>query len=1632
MSAASRLARRLGLVVTGFVMGILGLALGVWFYLEAGRVEQARTDVGEDVLLARERAERIDAVADTAVRFELADVVLREARDTVLASRALTMTLDPETLGGTGPIEFRDVTVDRPVARIIQSPDGEWNYERAFGLTDPARTTDGDESRPLLFRNVTLASGRLRLLMPAGPPPEEGAVFVPNLAATNLGGITYNLYDVSGVAGNLSSARIGGPDGWRVEFTSLRGDLAQPDMILSARGWAEQEGVDAVVFDIDQAEVGGSTLASEGMLTFTENGFLYDLRLVGAPLQFVDFRPLLPNLPAEGGADFDVDILSISPERLSLDFRELDVDAMGSRIVGRLGVAVGGEIGPSLLSAEVDLAPLRLAALEELGMVRELPVTGVVEGRLTTAGVDEGFASVDLTATLVPRDEPEAAPSVVQADGAVALAGAAEELTLDGMTLGFVPLRPATFAALMPERREMLRGIIDGSIVLGGTLREVHFADGILEYEVGNAAPTRLSGITGRATLSPELSYEINAVAQPLSLATVNELFPAAPFRSATVTGPVAIVGGPESITVDGDLTGPAGGIDFQAAIRLGDPLGFDVAGTVSALETGMLLRPELDVEGPLRGTFAASGTTESLTFDVDLEHRDGRFDLSGSAVPTADPPIVNVQGDVAAFNIGTLLGDPLLFAERMSGPIVIRGGGGTPYTFDLDLRGDSALLELEGFFEPGDVPSYRVTGEVAGLDLSRLPLARQLPSSSLSTTIDVDARGADLETLEGTFSFDASRSILGGRQLDAALGDVEIRAGVLYIDTLDITYDRNRFAATGTWGLRTPSQEPLRYSLTAPDLASLGRLLTPIGSLPLRLNGSVSTSGVVAGSIEYPVIDGVVDVREIRYGDFSATSIGADLDISHTPDGGWSGEMVVEGTEVVFPGGEGLQSLRLNATGDRNSIAFDLDAALNGQTSLAASGSLEVADLRPRAAALDQLSLSLAEDTWSLTRPAGIRFSQEEGLAVDDLLLQRSGPGGGLISVDGRIPPTGTADLAIHAENLDLSNLQYISRRMPVVEGVFSLDAVITGPQANPEMTIAGRLADFAYEGASAESIVFDGTYVNQRFEGAAEANAAGARLFRADVSVPMLLSFEHLVPSLEDVPDAPLQMTIVADSLPLDLLAALAPGMREGTGVARALINVTGTTDAPELEGSARLDDGAVFIEPLGVRYSDIDVDLELAGSRLSINSLSARSGGTLVVSGVIDFPSGVTPRFELSASMDGFRVMNDRTKAELSASGELAIAGPADEPVVTGNVSISESTIFVPELATSEPTLELGYLDAPAVGPLPPQEVAVGPGFLGNLRIDGVELRVGESVWLQSNEMRVQITGDLIVFRSGEDLRVFGGLEAMRGTYTLEISGIARSFDVVSGRVQFFGTGDLNPSLDITAGYRVRQATVGSGGDVTILVQLSGTLLSPRIQLTSDTAVPLAESDLISYLIFGRPNFELGGVNAGFAQQVLVQEVVGGIVASRIEPTILRRGLCDWVRVRAGAPSTLVGFLQAGTFTNAAIECGWELASDFFLTGQTGLGLFSGERAEGRLGLEWQIDSQWMWAASYGAVQRSPLARIFDTGVRTQFSTDIRRQWEYGRPSPSSSIELLTEDEPLPPPVEEDAPGGPVPQP
>jgi hypothetical protein len=1614
--------RKVGLVLAGVVMGALGLVFGLWFYLQAARIDEVRTGIGERLRIAREAVVRVRFVEQDAIRFTLRDIALLDpAGDIVFSAPRAVLTLDVPSLDGEGAIEFYDVQLIDPLAYLIQSPAGVWNYEEPLRLTAADRLVETEPGRALIFRDVRIVNGEMVVAIP-GEPPTEDTRFAANLPLTQIGGAWYQAYEIADVQSRLAQVRIGGPIGWRVDMASLTARVVEPDLRISQmQGTAEQVGADAFRFSLGTLRFGETVLAGSGLVRFADHGFEYDLEIAADPFRLADFRPIFPNLPTEGEGRLTVAVQTLTPERVAFGFTGMDFEALGSRVLGALSVAVGGEVPVSLLDADLELAPLRLAALEELGLVDALPIVGEISGRVTTTAAAAGLADVDLRMTLVPRADPAVPPSLVFATGSIAVGGAFEEVRLDGLALSVQPLYLAMFRPLLADPPDFLRGTIQGSLELAGTISDLTIADGALAYQVGGAAPTRLVDLSGRIRTEPSLSYEVSAVAQPLTLTTLTELFPAMPFRAATVSGPIRIVGDRAAVRASADLTGPAGGIEFTGSLALAEPARFEVSGTMSAFAAGMLLRPELPIEGPLSGRFAAQGTTDHFEFDVDLTQLAGRFILTGSVTPAVDPPRFQATGEVIDFRVGVLVGDPQLFPDPMSGGIAVAGGGGDPYRFDVDLAGVIGRLDLAGFYLPAAVPSYEVTGQVAGLDISRLPTAVALPTSSLTASVAVRARGTDLETLEGSFAFDATGSTLGGLPLDAAIAQVHVIGGVAVVDTMNVRLESTQLQVSGAWGLLRPAAEPLRYSLTSPDLSVLARLLNQTALIPPQLAGRVEAVGEVGGSVENPIVVSRLEGSNLRFENWRAATLSVDADLARSPDIGWRGSFDLAADDLVGPQIDRLRSIRLQATGSESALSFGLLAQRDARSEMAASGLLELEGLVPRGVALETLVLRIEPAEWELVAPARLRFAPETGLEVENLTLERSGPIEGRIAADGVIPPDGVADLTVSIIDFDLSDLRRITPAAPALDGYLTLDAILTGPVADPELSIAARVDQLEYEGTAMELITFDGVYSARQLEGFGEVRAEGVRLVRADVSIPMDLSLEGMVPSFELAMTEPAAMTIMADSVPFSLVAAMSPGLRDGTGHAQAEIVVGGTLDVPALDGWMRVYDAAMTIEALSVRYSAIQADLALTGSRVVINNLSARSVGTLVAGGTIDFPAGSPPVLAVSAGLDNFRVIDDPSVARLGASAQLSFTGPITEPVLEGWVEIRESTIRVPELAADEPGLELAYIDLTELGPTPDEIAPAGP-TIGNLLIDGLELSIAESVWLESNEMRVQISGDLVIFRVADELRIFGALQAVRGTYTLEISAIVREFDVIRGRVQFFGTGDLNPSLDILAGYRVRGATVGRGGDLTILVQLTGSLLSPRIQLTSDTPVPLSEADLISFLLFGQPSFELGGVTRGFAEQLLVQEVVGGLIASELQRPILRAGICDWVRVRPGLTTDLRGLFGGGVLAGAAIECGWELAPDLFLTAQAGLGILGGELTDGRVGLEWQIDDQWLWEASYGSVPRHPLMRIFDPSRQYQLSTDLRRQWEYGRPTqritPLDLVPDLPEEPPSPP--------------
>jgi translocation and assembly module TamB len=106
---------------------------------------------------------------------------------------------------------------------------------------------------------------------------------------------------------------------------------------------------------------------------------------------------------------------------------------------------------------------------------------------------------------------------------------------------------------------------------------------------------------------------------------------------------------------------------------------------------------------------------------------------------------------------------------------------------------------------------------------------------------------------------------------------------------------------------------------------------------------------------------------------------------------------------------------------------------------------------------------------------------------------------------------------------------------------------------------------------------------------------------------------------------------------------------------------------------------------------------------------------------------------------------------------------------------------------------------------------------------------------------------------VDRSESALTLTGTLNSDRGEYTF----LTKRFQIRRGAAIFIGSPQLNPTLQLTGEYPVR---LPGKEAINIRVLIGGTLQNPRLTLESDAQPPIPQSDLLSYLAFGRSSSSL----------------------------------------------------------------------------------------------------------------------------------------------------------------------------
>ncbi|HKC37970.1 MAG TPA: translocation/assembly module TamB domain-containing protein, partial [Gemmatimonadales bacterium] len=556
-------------------------------------------------------------------------------------------------------------------------------------------------------------------------------------------------------------------------------------------------------------------------------------------------------------------------------------------------------------------------------------------------------------------------------------------------------------------------------------------------------------------------------------------------------------------------------------------------------------------------------------------------------------------------------------------------------------------------------------------------------------------------------------------------------------------------------------------------------------------------------------------------------------------------------------------------------------------------------------------------------------------------------------------------------------------------VAGAVTATVAATGTRANPMFAGSFAFSNAAF--GSFRAPFMDGIidYRGRRLNGEVHLWRSGQQVLNVAAHLPLDLA---LVPVAQrQLPDT-LSVQARADSVDLGVLAAVTTTVRDVEGVFTADLGIGGTWEAPLLRGGLEIGNAAATIPALNVRYSNMNGSLSLRGDTIRVDSLTlAGERGRAELSGYLRLERLTKPVLDMNITTSEFKALDLRGYLALTASGRLALTGPVFGAMLTGRGTVTSGVLHFADLVNKR----VVNLDEPWVQDLIDtsliRQQRLGPEFqsvfFDSLRINNLQLTMGEDAWLRSNEANIQLTGSVQVNKVRNNYVLSGTLQAPRGTYRLLIGPVTREFVVSQGTVRYFGTPDLNAELDISARHIVHPLPgTGIANDITVIAHIQGTLLVPKLTLESDQG-DLSQTELISYLMFGKPTFELGSGEAPF-----VRNVFASLFAGELERTFVSDlGVpLDYFEIRPGDPNN--------PFSGAQVAAGWAIGAKTFLVVNAGFCQPNQSNQSSRLtntlgaSLQFRFSPEWRSEASFEPVRSCASASVTQPPFSRQVGFDL----------------------------------------
>ena len=1090
------------------------------------------------------------------------------------------------------------------------------------------------------------------------------------------------------------------------------------------------------------------------------------------------------------------------------------------------------------------------------------------------------------------------------------------------------------------------------------------------------------------------------------------------PFRG-TITGPVRGEGLLTDLRVDlaldyadADVEGrPVSHVEAVGRIRSDRRRGLvfdrvEVPDADLAMGTVRRFAPVITLPGRLEGRGTLDGPLADVTFEGTLRVRHAGHPPSEAAgrlrLDTRRPAVVT-DAD--------LLLQPLVLAGMREGYDWIPAQGelrgrlralGTPDTMflDADVRGEAGHVALAGTLglDPLHLRSDSLAVEFEGLDLAAL--FGRGPASRLDGRLEVAGRADSGAAPVG----EATLRLRGGRVLEAPLGAgyarVRVADSLIAVDTAALAWPGAQAVARGTLGWAVPHDGRLALRVDADSLAALDSLLlvrlglrrdSLLVELPLEGRGTLDLA--IGGHLDSLDLVGTAGLRQVRFQRLALDSLTAELGwrtgprpaarlVARADSLSW-GTLVFRGSQARFEG-------------PLDSLGWAVATSSGSAARLAASG-LWYGQREIPITAVDRFDVDVGSRRWALAAPMAIAIG-DSAFAITPLRLG-SDDGAATIEASGLVPGPGPGTLAVTVRGLPLHDLAaLVQRDTAELTGNVALEASVTGTAREPVLHGEVSVANVVFGETRLPLVQGTFDYDARRLGANLTMWRTGEAVLEARADLPLDLGFVGVERRLVD---GPLEVTVRADSADLGVLEAVTPTVRDVGGRVTAYLRAAGTWDEPVLSGSGSISGGAMSLPAANVRYTDIDATVTLAGDSLTVaQARLASGGGTLAATGSVRFPALDRPELALRFEADRFRLFDIRNVAAATVSGRADLRGPFFGARLTGAVEATSGVLYFADLISKSIVDLEDPLNAELIREMGARPRSLRPGaetrFLQQLRADNLLVQLGNDVWLRSGEANINLANarpdePLRVNKTGRVYRVDGILDARRGTYTLklgpEVAPVSRRFEVRRGTVRYFGTTDLNAELDLEATYQLRAA---NAEQFNVIARITGTMLAPRLALSSDAQPPIDESNLVSYLLTGYPLNE-AGLGTGQVMGGVGANVAFGAVTGEVE-RLLMAELGAYGFSSFQFQSSVSGARRTGpTYNQLAI--GWRVGNRTFLTLNPGF-CSGGGTSAGQVGasIEFRATTRLRWLASVEPAGQACQQLGADATLRYQLSADV----------------------------------------